>query len=101
MITSQFYVYSCSSLISRLIPATCKDELDNWSAPRIWVFIAPLGEQCSANAEAMGSNPVEALKKFFRANICNCLNLDNNCEAHISISSDSFTDNLFVYLFVF
>ena len=26
------------------------------------IFIAPLVEHCSANAEAMGSNPVEALK---------------------------------------
>ena len=27
----------------------------------VWVFIAQLGEHCSANAEATGSNPVEAL----------------------------------------
>ena len=33
----------------------------NWPAPSIWVFIAPLVEHCSANAEAMGLNPVEAL----------------------------------------
>ena len=31
----------------------------------IWVFIAQLVEHCSANAEAMGSNPVEAQKKIF------------------------------------
>ena len=37
----------------------------NWPAPNIWVFIAQLVEHCSANAEAMGSNPVEALKFFF------------------------------------
>ena len=37
----------------------------NWPAPNIWVFIAQLVEHCSANAEAMGSNPVEALKSFF------------------------------------
>lgn len=36
----------------------------NWSAPNIWVFIAHLVEHCSANAEATGSNPVEALKIF-------------------------------------
>ena len=41
----------------------------NWSAPNIWVFIAQLVEHCSANAEAMGLNPVEALKTFFRAKI--------------------------------
>ena len=37
----------------------------NWSAPNIWVFIAQLVEHSSANSEAMGSNPVEALKIFF------------------------------------
>ena len=30
----------------------------------VWVFIAQLVEHCSANAEAMGSNPVEAPKTF-------------------------------------
>ena len=47
----------------------------NWSAPNIWVFIAQLVEHCSANAEAMGSNPIEALKEIFRAKIYNCLKL--------------------------
>ena len=37
-----------------------------WPAPNIWVFIAQLVEHCSANAEAVGSNPVEA-QNFFRA----------------------------------
>ena len=37
----------------------------NWPASSVWVFIAQLGEHCSANAEATGSNPVEALKIFF------------------------------------
>ena len=37
----------------------------NWPASSIWVFIAQLGEHCSANAEATGSNPVEAPKKLF------------------------------------
>ena len=32
----------------------------NWPAPDVWVFIAQLVEHCSPNAEAMGSNPVEA-----------------------------------------
>ena len=58
-----------------------------WSAPSIyiWVFIAQLEEHCSTNREAMGSTPVEALKFFFRAKICNCLNCDYNCDDHISI----------------
>ena len=34
----------------------------NWPASTVWVFIAQLGEHCSANAEATGSNPVEAPK---------------------------------------
>ena len=36
----------------------------HWSAPKIWVFTAQLVEHYSANAEAMGSNPVGALKKI-------------------------------------
>ena len=37
----------------------------NWPASSVWVFIAQLVEHCSANAEATGSNPVEAPKTFF------------------------------------
>ena len=37
----------------------------NWPASNVWVFITQLVEHCSANAEAMGSNPFEALKTFF------------------------------------
>ena len=40
------------------------DEIKMWSSPNMWVFIAQLVEHCSVNAEAMGSNPVEALKFF-------------------------------------
>ena len=36
----------------------------NWPAPHVWVFTAQLVEHCSANAEAMGSNPLE-VPKFF------------------------------------
>ena len=38
----------------------------NWSSPNVWVFIAQLVEHCRANAEAMGSNPVEVPKFFSR-----------------------------------
>ena len=48
----------------------------NWPASSIWVFIAQLGEHCSANAEATGSNPVEAPKNFFSGYFRNCLNCD-------------------------
>ena len=37
----------------------------NWPAPNVWVFITQLVEHCSANAEAMGSNPFQGLKTFF------------------------------------
>ena len=49
----------------------------NWPASSIWVFIAQLGEHCSANAEATGSNPVEAPKNFFSGHFRNCLNCDS------------------------
>ena len=49
----------------------------NWPAPSIWVFIAQLGEHCSANAEATGLNPVEAPKNFFSGYFRNCLNCDS------------------------
>ena len=45
-----------------------------------------LVEHCSANAEAMGSNRVEALS-VFGAKTCKCLNCDYNCDDHVSISS--------------
>ena len=48
----------------------------NWPASSVWVFIAQLGEHCSANAEATGSNPVEAPKNFF-SYFRNCLNCDS------------------------
>ena len=48
----------CVSFFSRV------DELNKLACPQ-WVFIAQLGEHCSANAEAMGSNPIEAPKNIF------------------------------------
>ena len=68
--------------------------LINWSAPNIhvWVFIAQLVEHCSANAEAIYSNPVKALKMFYQAKICNYLNCKYNCDDHISISCELFSD---------
>ena len=49
----------------------------NWPASSVWVFIAQLGEHCSANAEAMGSNPVEAPKSLFFGLFRNYLNCDS------------------------
>ena len=51
--------------------------MKNFAAFGIWVFIAQLGEHCSANAEATGSNPVEAPKSFFSGYFRNCLNCDS------------------------
>ena len=47
---------------------------------------AQLVDHCSANAEATGSNPVEAPKIFFSGFIRNCLNYEYNCDGHIFIS---------------
>ena len=50
----------------------------NCPASSVWVFIAQLGEHCSANAEAAGSNPVEVPKNlFFSGYFRNCLNGDS------------------------
>ena len=57
----------------------------NWPAAIVWVFIAQLVEHCSANAEATGSNPVEAPKNFFWAT-SQLLKLRFNCDGHIFIS---------------
>ena len=55
------------------IPFTGTMNSVNWPAPNVWVFIAQLVEHHSANAEAMGSNPVEALKTFFGLNLLGLL----------------------------
>ena len=59
----------------------------NWPASSVWVFIAQLVEHCSANAEATGSNLVEAPKNFFFGLLRNCLNCDSTamvtCSFHL------------------
>ena len=45
-------------------PSRVKMNSVNRSAPNIWVFIAQLVEHCNANADAIGSNPVEAQEIF-------------------------------------
>ena len=39
-------------------------QVANWPASNVWVFIAQMVEHCSANAEVVGSNPVEAPTTF-------------------------------------
>ena len=67
------------------IPFTGTMNSTNWPAPNVWVFITQLVEHCSANAEVMGSNPVEAPQTFFGLN-CDCLNRSHNCDDHFFIS---------------
>ena len=67
----------------------------NWPASSVWVFIAQLGEHCSANAEATGSNPVEAPKNFFSGYFRNCLNCDS-----LRWSSYSFQQTTYQNLFL-
>ena len=59
----------------------------NRPVPNVWVFIAQMVENCSANTEAMGSNAIELPKFFFfflgGGGICNCLNnCDDHCDDH-------------------
>ena len=72
MVKSSFHLYFRSSyhfILCFAFLSRVKMNLINWPAPNIWVFIAQLVEHCSANAEAMGSNPVEALKFFSGLNL--------------------------------
>ena len=62
----------------------------NWPASSVWVFIAQLGEHCSANAEATGSNPVEAPKIFFSGYFRNCLNCDSLRWSHTHFNNANF-----------
>ena len=66
MVKSSFHLYFRSSHhLYSIFLSRVKMNSINWRAPNIWVFIAQLVEYCSANAEAMGSNPFEALNFFF------------------------------------
>ena len=52
----------------------------NWIRTRglsVSAAVLSPAEHCSANAEATGSNPVEALKNFFSGYFRNCLNCDS------------------------
>ena len=57
------------TVMSRLCTVMSRVKMNsiNWPTANLWVFIAQLVEHCSANAEAMGSNPVDALNFFFQA----------------------------------
>ena len=80
-------LYFCSShhlhvsFLSRV-----KINSTNWPAPNVWVFTAQMVEHCSANAEAMGSSPVEFPQNFFGF-ICNCSSCDHHSNDHIFIQN--------------
>ena len=59
----------------------------NWPSPNVWVGLhGSVGrERCSANAETMGSNPVEVPK--FWGVICNCLNCNYHCDENLDFRS--------------
>ena len=65
----------------------------NWPASSVWVFIAQLGEHCSANAEATGSNPIETPKNFFWGLFLNCLNCDSLRWSHTHFTSSLCQEN--------
>ena len=70
MVKSSFHLYFRSShYLYSIFLSRVKMNSIKWPAPNIWVFIAQLVEHCSANAEAMGSNPVEAQKLFSGLNL--------------------------------
>ena len=70
MVKSLFHLYFRSSHhLYFIFLSRVKINSINWPAPNIWVFIAQLVEHCSANAETMGSNPVEAPKFFSGLNL--------------------------------
>ena len=87
MITPSFHLYVRSSRNIHIILFNSFHGYDEFNkpAPNVWVFIAQLVEHCNPNAEAMGLNPIEALKTFFGLN-CDCLNRNHKCDDHTFIS---------------
>ena len=67
------------------IPFTFKMNSTNWFAPNAWLFLAKLVQHWGSNAEAIGLNPVEVPKFFFRL-ICNYLNCNYHYDDYIFIS---------------
>ena len=76
-------IWDVSVSSSFILQCYCKEQ--SWPALSVWVFIAHLVEHCSANAEAMGSNPVKAAKNFFSGYFAIAL-IVIHCDGHIFIS---------------
>ena len=66
-------------------------ELNKLTSLPMCGFIAQLVEQRTGNAEATGSNPVEALI-FFRLLLSNCLNWKIYCDDHSSLFYNNIDD---------
>ena len=64
--------FLCCLLIVAFVHSRVMMNSTNWPVPNVWVFITQLVEHCSANTEAIGSNPVE-VPELFTELICNCL----------------------------
>ena len=72
----------------------------NWPISSVWVFTAQLVEHCSANnADATGSNPVEALKNFFFGLHRNGLNCDSTAMVTYSFHLYSHSSHHFILYF--
>ena len=86
---TNFICIPAVQIISVSVPFLSRvDELNKLAASSVWVFIAQLGEHCSANAEATGSNPVEAPKIFFSGYFRNCLNCDSLRWSHTNFNKN-------------
>ena len=70
----------------------------DWPTRNVWVFIAQLLEQCSANGEATGTNPVEAPKIFLSGLIRNRLNCDYNFISNLCVLIKTFFYFFFRFL---
>ena len=72
----------CVSFLSRV------DKLNKLSCSQCMGRYSSAARGCSANAEATGSNPVEAPNNFFSGQLRNCLNSDSTAIVTYSFSKN-------------
>ena len=90
MVTCSFHLYFRNSQF--ILSSVSMDSFHrlmnsiNCPALHIWVFIAQLVEHCSANAEATGSNPVEAPTTFFFFFSFRILRNCSNCDYRLCLT---------------
>ena len=74
----------------------------NWPASSIWVFIAQAGRALQrANAEATGSNPIEAPKSFFGGAFLQLFKLQFTATVTYSFHLYSRSSHHFILCFLF